>query len=196
MTAGKYFNRAVIALDAPHIGFVVRETPDKIVVFGEKNDRFDIPISDIQHVSKNVLIGLNYDDIIKKYKVPRDAPLPTGRFVDPWGSEGQVDLTEYMKRYAHTLFNKGVRLENEDHVGHVMKETDDKIVIFGEHDNRFDVPKSYITFVGRNIILGMDWKELFKYKVDKNMPLPSGEPVDNLASEEEHVLGRLSAKDK
>jgi hypothetical protein len=28
MTAGKYFNRAVMALDAPHIGFVVRETPD------------------------------------------------------------------------------------------------------------------------------------------------------------------------
>jgi hypothetical protein len=195
MTAGKYFNRAVIALDVPHIGFVVRETPDKIVVFGEKNERFDIPISEIQHVSKNVLIGLNYDDIVKKYKVPRDAPLPTGKYVDPWGSDGQVDLTEYMRRYGKTLFNKGVRLENEDHVGHVMKETDDKIVIFGEHDNRFDVPKKYITFVGRNIILGMDWKELFKYKVDKNIPLPSGEPVDNLAKEEEDILERMFSKD-
>jgi sporulation protein YlmC with PRC-barrel domain len=190
MTAGKYFNRAVIALDAPHIGFVVRETPDKIVVFGEKNDRFDIPISEIQHVSKNVLIGLNFGDIIKKYKVSRDAPLPTGKFVDPWGSDGQVDLTEYMRRYGKTLFNKGVRIENEDHVGHVMKETDDKIVIFGEHDNRFDVPKKYITFVGRNVILGMDWKEVFKYKVDKNTPLPSGEPVDHLANEEENVLSQ------
>jgi hypothetical protein len=26
----------------------------------------------------------------------------------------------------------------------------------------------------------MDWDELFKYKVDKNTPLPSGEPVDRL----------------
>jgi hypothetical protein len=51
MTAGKYFNRAVIALDAPHIGFVVRETDDKIVVFGEQNQRFDIPVSEIQQVS-------------------------------------------------------------------------------------------------------------------------------------------------
>ena len=25
-----------MAIDAPHVGFVVRETPDKIVVFGEK----------------------------------------------------------------------------------------------------------------------------------------------------------------
>jgi hypothetical protein len=56
-------------------------------------------------------------------------------------------------------------------------------VIFGEHDYRFDVPKSKITFVGRNVILGMDWDELFKYKVDKNAPLPTGEPVDKLAEE-------------
>jgi hypothetical protein len=45
------------------------------------------------------------------------------------------------------------------------------------------VPKSKITFVGRNVILGMDWDELFKYKVDKNAPLPTGEPVDKLAEE-------------
>ena len=66
MTAGKYFNRAVIALDAPHIGFVVRETPQFIVVFGERNERYDIPISKIQHVSKNVLIGLNFSEIATK----------------------------------------------------------------------------------------------------------------------------------
>jgi hypothetical protein len=29
----------------------------------------------------------------------------------------------------------------------------------------------------------MDWDELFKYKVDKNTPLPTGEPVDKLAEE-------------
>jgi hypothetical protein len=46
-----------------------------------------------------------------------------------------------------------------------MKEADDKIVIFGEDDYRFDVPKSKITFVGRNVILGIDWDELFKYKL-------------------------------
>ena len=61
-----------MALDAPHIGFVIRETPDKIVVFGEKNERYDIPISEIQHVSKNVSIGLNFSDIAKKYKVDRN----------------------------------------------------------------------------------------------------------------------------
>jgi sporulation protein YlmC with PRC-barrel domain len=191
MTAGKYFNRAVMALDAPHVGFVVRETPDKIVVFGEKNERYDIPISEIQHVSKNVLVGLNFSDIVKKYKMDRDAPLPTGKYADPWGNREDVDLASYESKYPKSLFNKGVRIENEDHVGHVMKETDDKIVVFGEHDYRFDVPKTKITFVGRNVILGMDWDELFKYKVDKNTPLPSGESVDTIAKEEEDVLHRM-----
>ena len=191
MTAGKYFNRGVIALDAPHIGFVVRETPDKIVVFGEKNERYDIPISEIQHVSKNVLVGLNFSDIVRKYKMDRDAPLPTGKYADPWGNREDVDLASYESKYPKSLFNKGVRIENEDHAGHVMKETDDKIVVFGEHDYRFDVPKSKITFVGRNVILGMDWDELFKYKVDKNTPLPSGESVNTIAKEEEDVLHRM-----
>jgi hypothetical protein len=180
MTAGKYFNRAVMALDAPHIGFVVRETPDKIVVFGDGKDRWDIPISEIQTLSKNVLIGLNRSEIDKKYKIDRDAPIPAGGHIDPWTGGRDIDLASYEGKFPKSLFNKGVRIENEDHVGHVMKETGDKIVVFGEHDYRFDVPKSKITFVGRNVILGMDWDELFKYKVNKDTPLPGGEPVDTL----------------
>ena len=41
MTTGKYFNRAVMALDSPHIGHVVRETDDKIVVFGGGKESYD-----------------------------------------------------------------------------------------------------------------------------------------------------------
>ena len=191
MATGKYFNRAAIALDAPHIGYVVKETPDKIVVFGDGKDRWDIPIREIQTVSKNVLIGLKREDIDKKYKVSRDSPLPSGQYVDPYKNKEDIDLASYEGKFPKSLFNKGVRIENEDHVGHVMKETDDKIVVFGERDYRFDVPKSKIIAVGRNVILGMDWDELFTYKVDKNSPLPEGEPIDKLAEEEENVLKML-----
>jgi sporulation protein YlmC with PRC-barrel domain len=185
MTSGKYFNRAVIALDAPHIGYVVRETEDKIVVFGDGKERYDIPLSEIQTVSKNVLIGLNFDEIAKKYSVDRNSPLPTSKFVDPWNNREDVDLASYENKFPKSLFNKGVRIENEDHVGFVMKETDDKIVVFGDRDYRFDVPKSKIIAVGRNVILGMDWDQLFTYKVDKNAPLPSGESIDKLVEEED-----------
>ena len=109
MTSGKYFNKGVKALDEPNVGYVVRETPDKIIVFGGKNKRYDIPIKDIEQVGANVLIGLNSSDLAK-YAVPRNAPLPAGR-QDPWGeSDKMVDLASYEGKYPNTLFNKGVRV--------------------------------------------------------------------------------------
>jgi hypothetical protein len=50
----------------------VRETPDKIVVFGGGDERYDIPISEIQQVGANVLIGLKLNDIVTKYKVVKN----------------------------------------------------------------------------------------------------------------------------
>ena len=41
---------------------------DKIVVFGEGNDRCDIPKPEIQTTGRNVLIGLNLYEIANKYK--------------------------------------------------------------------------------------------------------------------------------
>jgi hypothetical protein len=132
MTSGKYFNKGVKAIDAADISHVVRETPDKIIVFGGGDERYDIPISEVQQVGANVLIGLKMYDIVTKYRVGRNDPLPTSR-KDPWSSPNSViDLETYEKDYPKSLFNKGVRAKNEDDVGHVMKETDDKIVVFGQ----------------------------------------------------------------
>jgi hypothetical protein len=50
-----------------------------------------------------------------------------------------------------------------------MKETDDKIVVFGGHDYRYEIPKSKIFAVGMNVILDMDYL---------------GEPIEKLAEEE------------
>jgi sporulation protein YlmC with PRC-barrel domain len=182
MVSGKYFNKGVKTLDNPDVGFVVRETPDKIVVFGEKNKRYDVPISKIQQVGANVLLGINSSEL-HEYSVPRDAPLPTSK-KDPWEkNDSVVDLSSYEGKYPNTLFNKGVRAKNEDHVGHVMKETNDKIVIFGEGNNRFDIPKSEIYQVGMNVILKIDFPEIFKYRVDKDKPLPTGENIEAIVNE-------------
>ena len=184
MTTGKYFNRGVMALDSPYIGHVVRETFDKIVVFGEGNDRYDIPKSEIQTTGRNVLIGLNLYEIANSYKINRQEPLPTTVPIEQWTQGENIDLATYERKYPKGLFNKGVRVLNEDHVGHVMKETDDKIVIFGDHNYRFDVPKSEIKEVGRNVILNIDFPELAsKYKTDRNVPLPTGEPIEKINDE-------------
>jgi adenylate cyclase len=181
MTTGRYFNRGVMALDSPYIGHVVRETEDKIVVFAEANDRYDIPKSEIQTTGRNVLIGLNLYEIANKYKVSRQEPLPTTLKMQNWTQGKNLDLATFERKYPKGLFNKGVRVLKEDHVGHVMKETDDKIVIFGDYNYRFDVPKSEIKEVGRNVILNMDFQELArKYKLDRNAPLPTGEPIEKI----------------
>jgi sporulation protein YlmC with PRC-barrel domain len=183
LTSGKYFNKGVKALDAPDLGHVVRETPDKIVAFGGKDERYDIPISEVKQVGANVLIGLPFSEIEKKYKVSREEPLPTSR-QDPWPEkDGTVDLAAYEGKYPNSLFNKGVRAKNEDDVGYVIKETPDKIVIFGYSNQRFDIPKSHIIAVGRNVILDMDFPEIFRYQVDRNAPLPTGEPIEKVVDE-------------
>jgi hypothetical protein len=79
-----------------------------------------------------VLIGLNLSEIAKKYKVNRQEPLPTTVPLEHWTQGKNIDLASYERKYPKSLFNKGVRILNEDHVGHVMKEIDDKIVIFGD----------------------------------------------------------------
>ena len=94
MTTGKYFNRGVMALDSPYIGHTVRETFDKIVVFGEGNDGYDVHKSEIQTTGTNVLIGLNLYQIANKYKVNQE-PLPTTIPIPAWTRGENLDLATY-----------------------------------------------------------------------------------------------------
>ena len=182
MVSGKYFNKGVKSLDSPHVGHVVRETSDMIVVFGEGDDRYDIPKDKIRFAAANVLIDLPFHEIVKNYKVSREQPLPVDKEHTHTDAElpEPADLATYEGKYPKSLFNKGVRTQDEEHIGHVMTEAGDKIVVWGHYNWRFDVPRSKIIAVGRNVILGMDYNEVFKYKVDRNAPLPTGEPVEKL----------------
>jgi hypothetical protein len=42
MVSGRYFNRRVMALYMPQTSALVRETKDKIMVFGEGDDRYSV----------------------------------------------------------------------------------------------------------------------------------------------------------
>lgn len=58
-------------------------------------------------------------------------------------------------------------------------------MVFGHYDYRFDIPKSEIIAVGRNVIVRPDFPELLKYRVDRDARLPTGEPIDKLAEEQQ-----------
>lgn len=106
MTSGKYFNKGVKALDDADIGHVVRETIDKIIVFGKKGERYDIPIDEIQQVGANVLIGLKRVEILTKYRVQRQEPLPPGR-KEPWPNQAaNIDLATYEGSILHPYLIK------------------------------------------------------------------------------------------
>lgn len=72
MTGGNYLNKDVLALETPHIGYVIKETENKIIVYNGIMDRYDIPKSEIQNTGRNVLIGLPLYGIVHKYKVRRE----------------------------------------------------------------------------------------------------------------------------
>jgi hypothetical protein len=53
-----------------------------------------------------------------------------------------------------------------------MKETKDKMVVFGNYVQRYDIPKSKIYKVESSVILNMNVAEFLTYEVDNYTPLP------------------------
>lgn len=154
MTSGKYFTKGVKALDAVDVGHVVKEITDKIIVSGKKGERYDIPIREIQQVGANVLVGLHMSDIINRFMVNREEPLPPSRIETAVSDNADdINLATYEGRYPSSLFNKGVRANNEDDSGHIMRETNDKIIVFGYSNTRYDIPKSHIIAVANVFII-------------------------------------------
>ena len=45
-----------MALDSPRVGYVVRETDDKVIIFGDYNYRFDVPKLGIKEVDRNLIL--------------------------------------------------------------------------------------------------------------------------------------------
>lgn len=85
---------------------------------------------------------------------------------------GDLDVEEFVKKFVRGDFD----INHEDPNTKTLRDALTKYQI-GKSEARI----SKIIAVGRNVILGMDYNEVFKYKVDRNAPLPTGEPIDRLA---------------
>ena len=69
--------------------------------------------------------------------------------------------------FPNSLFNKKVSLLNDNFVGFMMKMTDAKIIVFGDYEQRYDIPKTRATKVDdNNIIVDMEWNEFISYRVN------------------------------
>jgi hypothetical protein len=160
-----------LSLNSPYIGYINKEPIDNLIILEEQNERNNIPFSEIITTGRNLLVDVAMKEISKKFLVNRSNPLnvddlikirhlPTDRF------------KSYPAIYPNSLLSKGVKILNKDFVGFIMKETSDKIVVFGNFVQRYDIPKSKIYEVGDNIILNMNVKEFVTYEVDNYTSLP------------------------
>ena len=52
-----------MALDSPHVEYVVREIDDKIIIFGDYNYRFDVPKSGIKEVNRNAILNMDFSEL-------------------------------------------------------------------------------------------------------------------------------------
>src|SRR5919202_2372080 len=96
------------------------------------------------------------------------------------------DMASYEGKYPKDLFNKTV-VVNGQSIGHVAKETDNIVVVFGDSDNsRFDIPKSKVTVEGGSVVVN---EPLDQYAIDRNAPLPEGKSLRPSAEEIRQVAG-------
>lgn len=152
--------KEVEALDASYIGRVVLETPNVIVVFGEGDDRYDILKSEILRAKDNIRVGLPLYEIARRYKRSREAALPISRASGLLEGSGQAGSKV---PYSNLLVGKKVKSSDGDFIGHAIAEFGKAFVVFGHHHYRFDIPKSKIRQVRRDIILGLRYEEAFQY---------------------------------
>ncbi|MEM2759316.1 MAG: hypothetical protein QXU32_01370 [Nitrososphaerales archaeon] len=98
-----------------------------------------------------------------------------------------MEQIQTAKRYVPwegTLFNMGAMVRDRIYIGHVVREADGVIVVFSDTDGmRWDIPKEFIKVVEKNVFLEMDLKDVRKYEVPKDKPLPLSIRIDPLYPE-------------
>ncbi len=102
---------------------------------------------------------------LKKYHLNRNDVLLSAN------SNFESELTDKTNEtaldiYPNSLFNKKVSLEDQGFIGFMMEMTDTKIVVFGDYEQRYDIPKAKTTEVNNNIVLDMEWNEFASYRVN------------------------------
>ena len=158
-------------LISPYIGLENKQTIDNLVIYEEQNGRNNIHFSEIKTTPRNLLTDLTIKKMSRKNLAKRNGLSYVDAKINARYRPTNIDHG-LPSKYPNSLFSKGVKILNEDFVGFIMKETTDKIVVFGNYVQRYDIPKSKTYEVGDNIILNMNIKEFESYEVDNYASLP------------------------
>jgi hypothetical protein len=106
------------------------------------------------------------NDELKKYHLARnDILLSTNSGFEIELFENKTNETA-LDIFPNSLFNKKVSLSDNSFVGFMMEMTDSKIVVFGDYEQRYDIPKIKTAEFNNNIVLAMEWNEFASYRVN------------------------------
>lgn len=106
------------------------------------------------------------NDELKKYHLNRnDILLSTNSKFEIELFENKTNETA-LDIFPNSLFNKKVSLSDNSFVGFMMEMTDSKIVVFGDYEQRYDIPKIKTAEVNNKIVLAMEWNEFASYRVN------------------------------
>jgi hypothetical protein len=105
------------------------------------------------------------NDELKKYHLNRnDILLSTNSGFEIELFESKTNETA-LDIFPNSLFNKKVSLLNDNFVGFMMKMTDAKIIVFGDYEQRYEIPKIKAIETDNNIIVDMRWDEFASYRI-------------------------------
>ena len=106
------------------------------------------------------------NDELKKYHLARnDILLSTNSKFEIELFENKTNETA-LDIFPNSLFNKKVSLSDNSFVGFMMEMTDSRIVVFGDYEQRYDIPKIKTAEFNNNIVLAMEWNEFASYRVN------------------------------
>jgi hypothetical protein len=98
------------------------------------------------------------------------------------------ELGSFEGKYPKDLFNKTVLVDGQA-IGRVVRESNDQIVVFGDSNTRFDIPKSVIALSGSSLTL-KEGESIAQYQQDRDSPLPTLSSLRPSAEEIRTSAGR------
>lgn len=114
------------------------------------------------------MIGLPLYEIAKRYKRSREAALPVPRSARK--TKG-AEQSNSKKLGVKSLVGRKVKSQDGQFVGHVIVDADKSLIVLGHHHYRFDIPKSKIEQISKDINLSQGYETVFAYSKSGSMSM-------------------------
>lgn len=108
----------------------------------------------------------------------RDAIRKAGKLpylFSDWRGRQRVERSNSHELHTKSLVGRKVKSRDGQFVGHAITDADKSIIVLGHHHYRFDIPKSKIQQITKDVILSQEYEKIFTYSK------PSTKSIDKVS---------------